>query len=223
MTSRCLGRVTGVSAAAGSGGVSGPTLGQSNTELMDIIRQQQRQIEELSRKVDALQGQARAGDREGRHGRSDRPKGRGGSAGPQGQMGARADLLEQGWQLVGARARPPDGRRRRTRRRRRLLQERQRDRTACCAPGNRGQLLPGLEVQVRDRLRRQHRRRQGRLPRVQRRVGRASLRPRRSVQDAELARAPDQSQVHHLHGTRRDRRRVRARLSDWSEQRREQR
>ena len=36
-----------------------PGAAQSNAELMDIIRQQQRQIEELSRKVDALQGQAR--------------------------------------------------------------------------------------------------------------------------------------------------------------------
>jgi phosphate-selective porin OprO/OprP len=35
-----------------------PGAAQSNAELMDIIRQQQRQIEELSRKVDALQGQA---------------------------------------------------------------------------------------------------------------------------------------------------------------------
>ena len=36
-----------------------PGAAQSNAELMDIIRQQQRQIDELSRKVDALQGQAR--------------------------------------------------------------------------------------------------------------------------------------------------------------------
>ena len=35
-----------------------PGAAQSNAELMDIIRQQQRQIEELSRKVDALEGKA---------------------------------------------------------------------------------------------------------------------------------------------------------------------
>jgi phosphate-selective porin OprO and OprP len=35
-----------------------PGAAQSNAELMDIIRQQQRQIEELARKVDALQSQA---------------------------------------------------------------------------------------------------------------------------------------------------------------------
>jgi phosphate-selective porin OprO/OprP len=35
-----------------------PGAAQSNAELMDIIRQQQRQIEELSRKVDALQDKA---------------------------------------------------------------------------------------------------------------------------------------------------------------------
>ncbi|MEM7024853.1 MAG: porin, partial [Pseudomonadota bacterium] len=37
-----------------------PVLGQSNQELMDIIREQQRQIEELSKKVDALMGQTEA-------------------------------------------------------------------------------------------------------------------------------------------------------------------
>ena len=58
MATRYLGRVTGVSAAAILAASSGPAHGQSNAELMDIIRQQQRQIEELSRKVDALQGQA---------------------------------------------------------------------------------------------------------------------------------------------------------------------
>jgi phosphate-selective porin OprO and OprP len=36
-----------------------PVAAQSNAELRDIIRQQQRQIEELSRKVDVLEGQAR--------------------------------------------------------------------------------------------------------------------------------------------------------------------
>ena len=36
---------------------SPPAHAQSNQELMEIIRQQQRQIEELSRKVDVLQGQ----------------------------------------------------------------------------------------------------------------------------------------------------------------------
>jgi phosphate-selective porin OprO/OprP len=35
-----------------------PGKAQSNAELMDIIRQQQRQIEQLSRKVEALEGQA---------------------------------------------------------------------------------------------------------------------------------------------------------------------
>ena len=35
-----------------------PGAAQTNAELMEIIRQQQRQIEELSRRVDALQGQA---------------------------------------------------------------------------------------------------------------------------------------------------------------------
>ena len=59
MATRYLGRVTGVSAAAILAASSGPAHGQSNAELMDIIRQQQRQIEELSRRVDALQGQAR--------------------------------------------------------------------------------------------------------------------------------------------------------------------
>jgi phosphate-selective porin OprO/OprP len=51
-----VGRVTGASALAIL--ASGPALAQSNAELMDIIRQQQRQIEELSRRVDALQSQA---------------------------------------------------------------------------------------------------------------------------------------------------------------------
>jgi hypothetical protein len=59
MATRHLSRVTGVSAAAILVASSGPAHGQSNAELMDIIRQQQRQIEELSRRVDALQGQAR--------------------------------------------------------------------------------------------------------------------------------------------------------------------
>jgi phosphate-selective porin OprO/OprP len=57
MTTRYVGRVTGVSAAALVAMSAGPTLAQSNAELMDIIRQQQRQIEELSRRVDELQGQ----------------------------------------------------------------------------------------------------------------------------------------------------------------------
>jgi phosphate-selective porin OprO and OprP len=58
MAIRYLGRATGISAAAVMAASSGPAHGQSNAELMDIIRQQQRQIEELSRKVDALQRQA---------------------------------------------------------------------------------------------------------------------------------------------------------------------
>jgi phosphate-selective porin OprO/OprP len=58
MTTRYIGRVAGGSAAALVAMWSGSALAQSNAELMDIIRQQQRQIEELSRKVDALQGQA---------------------------------------------------------------------------------------------------------------------------------------------------------------------
>jgi phosphate-selective porin OprO and OprP len=58
MTTRYFGRVTGVSAAALVAMSAGPALAQSNAELMAIIREQQRQIEELSRKVDALQGQA---------------------------------------------------------------------------------------------------------------------------------------------------------------------
>ena len=58
MATRYLGRVTGVSAAAILAASSGPAHGQSNAELMDIIRQQQRQIEELARKVDALEGKA---------------------------------------------------------------------------------------------------------------------------------------------------------------------
>ena len=218
-----------------------PGAAQSNAELMDIIRQQQRQIEELSRKVDALQGQAQQATEkantatetantpresqhrhgEGRHGRGDGAEGREGSARHQGQVGARADLLEQGRQLVGARARPPAGGRRRARRRRRFLQERQRHRAAPRAPRRRGQLLSGLEVQVRGRLRQQQPRHQGRLHRVQRRVRGARLRPRRPVQDAERARAGGQRSVHHVHGEGRDHRRVRARLPDRSGQRRE--
>jgi phosphate-selective porin OprO/OprP len=56
MAIRYLGRVTGASGIAIL--ASGPALAQSNAELMDIIRQQQRQIEELSRKVEALEGKA---------------------------------------------------------------------------------------------------------------------------------------------------------------------
>jgi methyl-accepting chemotaxis protein len=57
MTTPHVGRITGVSAAALVAMSSGPALAQSNAELMDIIRQQQRQIEELSQRVDELQGQ----------------------------------------------------------------------------------------------------------------------------------------------------------------------
>jgi phosphate-selective porin OprO/OprP len=57
MAPRQLGWVTGVSAAAILAASSGPVWAQSNQELMDIIRQQQRQIEELSRRVDELQGE----------------------------------------------------------------------------------------------------------------------------------------------------------------------
>ena len=171
-----------------------PGAAQSNAELMDIIRQQQRQIEELSRKVDALQGQAQQATEKANAAtrkptRSQTVRGEKEAARHQGEVGARADLLEQGRQLVGARARPPAGGRRRARRRRRFLQERQRHRAAPRAPRRRGQLLPGLEVQARGRLRQQHRRRQGCLHRVRRRVRGARLRPRRSVQDPELARA----------------------------------
>jgi phosphate-selective porin OprO/OprP len=56
MTARSLGWITGVGAAILSAS-PGPAQGQSNQELMAIIRQQQRQIEELSRRLDALQGQ----------------------------------------------------------------------------------------------------------------------------------------------------------------------
>ena len=54
------GRITVVSAAALLAASSGQAVAQSNEELMAIIRQQQRQIEELSRKVDALQEGAAA-------------------------------------------------------------------------------------------------------------------------------------------------------------------
>jgi phosphate-selective porin OprO/OprP len=57
MTVRCLGWVTGVSAVTIWAASGGSALAQSNQELMDIIRQQQRQIEELSRRVDQLQGE----------------------------------------------------------------------------------------------------------------------------------------------------------------------
>jgi hypothetical protein len=55
MTARGFGWATGVGAAILSAS-SGPAQGQSNQELMEIIRQQQRQIEELSRRLDELQG-----------------------------------------------------------------------------------------------------------------------------------------------------------------------
>jgi phosphate-selective porin OprO and OprP len=55
-------RHSGYLAPAGAAAVlalsAGPGEAQSNAELMDIIRQQQRQIEELSRKIDALEGKA---------------------------------------------------------------------------------------------------------------------------------------------------------------------
>ena len=125
-----------------------PGAAQSNAELMDIIRQQQRQIEELSRKVDALEGKAQqATEKAPRDTTHRRPWRRCRRSRRitrhQGQVGARADLLEQGRQLVGARARPPAGGRRRARRRRRFLQERQRHRAAPRAPRRRGQLLSG--------------------------------------------------------------------------------
>jgi len=46
--------VCAISAAIGSLMLTAPARAQSNQELLDIIRQQQRQIEELTRKVDAL-------------------------------------------------------------------------------------------------------------------------------------------------------------------------
>jgi phosphate-selective porin OprO and OprP len=57
MATRYLGRVTGVSAVAILAASSGPALAQSAAELREIIRQQQRQLEELSRKVDELERQ----------------------------------------------------------------------------------------------------------------------------------------------------------------------
>jgi phosphate-selective porin OprO and OprP len=55
-------RHSGCLASAGAAAVLAlapePGAAQTNAELMEIIRQQQRQIEELSRRVDALQGQA---------------------------------------------------------------------------------------------------------------------------------------------------------------------
>jgi phosphate-selective porin OprO/OprP len=57
MAIRYLGRVTGVSAVAILAASSGPALAQSAAELREIIRQQQRQLEELSRKVDELERQ----------------------------------------------------------------------------------------------------------------------------------------------------------------------
>ena len=90
-----------------------PGAAQSNAELMDIIRQQQRQIDELSRKVDALQVQARQATEKADTAAQTAQKVEEQSR-PQGRVGARADLLEQGWQLVRARARPPDGGRRRS-------------------------------------------------------------------------------------------------------------
>ena len=108
-------RQSGCLASAGAATVlllsPAPGAAQSNAELMDIIRQQQRQIDELSRKVDALQVQARQATEKADTAAQtaqkveEEPR-------PQGRVGARADLLEQGWQLVRARARPPDGGRR---------------------------------------------------------------------------------------------------------------
>jgi len=58
MGQRALGLIATVGGAATLVAVSDLAHGQSNAELMDIIRQQQRQIEELSRRIDELQGQA---------------------------------------------------------------------------------------------------------------------------------------------------------------------
>lgn len=56
--------ISGASAVALFAAWSAPAHAQSNQELMDIIRQQQQQIEDLSRKVDALQGQTEAAGKE---------------------------------------------------------------------------------------------------------------------------------------------------------------
>ena len=58
MGHRAFGLITTVGGAAMLVAVPDLAQGQSNAELMDIIRQQQRQIEELSRRIDELQGQA---------------------------------------------------------------------------------------------------------------------------------------------------------------------
>ena len=141
MATRYLGRVTGVSAACDPGGVirSGarPEQCRADGHHPAAAAADRGAVAQGRRAA----GTGAAGDREGRHGHGDGAEGRGGSARHQGQVGARADLLEQGRQLVGARARPPAGRRRRARRRRRLLQERQRHRAALRAPRHRGQLL----------------------------------------------------------------------------------
>jgi phosphate-selective porin OprO and OprP len=56
-----------ISAVIGSLMLAAPAKAQSNQELLDIIRQQQRQIEELTRKVDALAGQAEGANQKAEH------------------------------------------------------------------------------------------------------------------------------------------------------------
>jgi Skp family chaperone for outer membrane proteins len=94
-----------------------PGAAQSNAELMNIIRQQQRQIEELSRKVDALQSQVQQATEEAdaaaitaRQTEQDAPD-------MSVEWGPGPTPLEPGRQLVGTRARTPPGRRRRAGRR----------------------------------------------------------------------------------------------------------
>jgi phosphate-selective porin OprO/OprP len=58
MVQRALGPIAAVGGAAMLVAAPGSAQAQSNAELMDIIRQQQRQIEELSRRVDELEGRA---------------------------------------------------------------------------------------------------------------------------------------------------------------------
>ena len=203
---------------------------QSNEELMRIIRDQQRQIDELSRKVAALSGQA-AGAAP-RTAEDDQPAEPATATATKVadqsnfnfQVGTGADDREQGWQLVGSPARPAVRRRRLSRRPGRVLQQRQRDRAARRPPRHRGHRLEGLRLSLRGRLRRRRRGDQGRLHRIRRRGDRAvPLCSRRPVQDTELAGGADQLAVHHLHGTGGDHQRVRTRPPDRPRQRRRRR
>jgi hypothetical protein len=62
MRTRCLGRVTGVSVIALLVMSASPAPAQSTAVLREIIRQQERQLEELARKVEELQRQTEEAD-----------------------------------------------------------------------------------------------------------------------------------------------------------------